>query len=165
MREDNRDQLDEKFVAELLDASLDNYHGAEPIAGLEERVLANLRRQSQAARPVSWKWTSAMIAAVAVLIIFAVDHLIFHQIASGPAIVAVSNPAMTQTETDVKVARVESPARSFPTSRRISSRRRDLALNLNSRRENERPNNSLHVDDVRISEIRLDDIVISGNDR
>jgi hypothetical protein len=165
MREDNRDQLDEKFAEELLNASLNNYHSAEPIAGLEERVLANLRRQSQSARPVSWKWTSAMIAAVAVLIIFAVDHLIFHQIASGPAIVAVSNSAVPQTETEVKVARVESPARSFPTSRRISSRRGDLALNLNTLHENERPSSSLQFDDVRITEIRLDDIVISSNDR
>ncbi|MCI0666318.1 MAG: hypothetical protein L0220_35155 [Acidobacteria bacterium] len=90
MREDNRDQLDEKFAEELLNASLNNYQSIEPVAGLEERVLANLRRQSRASHRVSWNWASAMIATIAVVLLFVVDHLIYHRIASDPAVVAVA---------------------------------------------------------------------------
>jgi hypothetical protein len=46
-----------------------------------------------------------------------------------------------------------------------ASRRRDLALNLNSRRDDERVEGGLRIEEARISEIRLDDIVIGNNER
>jgi hypothetical protein len=172
MREDKPNQLDEKFAEDLLDAALKNYQGVEPMPGLEDRVLANLRRQSRAARPVYWNWTSAMIAAAAVLIFFAADHLIYHPVVSVPEANNFrsglnSNPIVLQAKTGERVADGLKPANAFVSSRRInsSSRRQDLALNLNSRREVERASSSLQVDEVQITEIRLDDIVISGNDR
>jgi hypothetical protein len=45
------------------------------------------------------------------------------------------------------------------------SRRRDLALNLNSRRAEDRSETGLWIEEARISEIRLDDIVIGSNER
>jgi hypothetical protein len=164
MREDNLHQLDEKFAEELLDASLENYHGVEPRPGLEDRVLANLRLQSRVARPVYWNWTSAMIAAAAVLIFFAADHLIYHP--ADTAVISVPEPPL-QTKTEEKVVDGLKPANAFVSSRRIpsSSRRQDLALNINSRGAVERASSSLQVDEVQITEIKLDEIVISSNDR
>jgi hypothetical protein len=164
MREDNLHQLDEKFAEELLDASLENYHGVEPRPGLEYRVLTNLRLQSRVARPVYWNWTSAMIAAAAVLIFFAADHLIYHP--ADTAVISVPEPPL-QTKTEEKVVDGLKPANAFVSSRRIpsSSRRQDLALNINSRGAVERASSSLQVDEVQITEIKLDEIVISSNDR
>jgi hypothetical protein len=171
MREDNLNQLDEKFAEELLDASLENYHGVEPRPGLEDRVLANLRLQSRAARPVYWNWTSAMIAAASVLIFFAVDHLIYHPadtaVISVPEANNLHSSSALQTKTEEKVVDGQKPANAFVSSRRIhsSARRQDLALNIYSRRAVERASSSLQVDEVQITEIKLDDIVISSNDR
>jgi len=168
MREDKRNQLDEKFTEELLDASLNNYHGAEPLAGLEERVLANLRRQSRAARLFSWKLTSAMIAAVAVLILFAADHLIYHQVAPRPAFVAVSEANNLRGDGDSNPTSLQRKAgenRAIGVRAAKQSRRQNLALNLNTRRENERPSISLQIEEVRIAVISLDDIILSSNDR
>src|SRR5262245_35928131 len=160
MREGKR--LDDKFAEELLDVALKNY-GAEPMAGLEERVLENLRRQSRVARPVLWRLTSAMIAAAAVVLLFAVDHLVYHRIASNPDVAEVSKPdnLRGRHQTDqIAVQESPKPAKSLTA---YSSRRQYLAFNLKSRRKDIRQNSGLQVDEVRISEIKLDDIVIGSN--
>jgi hypothetical protein len=46
-----------------------------------------------------------------------------------------------------------------------ASRRRDLALNLSSRRGDERADGGLRIEEARISEISLDDIIIGNNER
>lgn len=185
MREDNRKQLAEKSAQELLDAALSNYRDVEPLDGaprdgLENRVLANLRHQSRAARPISWNRTSAMIAVAAALMLFAVDHLIYHPSASVPANVAVSGDSEPRGGVDsnltarhLKVGEREvmadglNHAKAFVASKQTSSssRRRDLALNLKSRQEDERAGGGLRIEEVRISEVRLDDIVIGANER
>lgn len=55
----------------MLDAALSNYSVVEPRAGLEERVLANLRaQQSQPARHSWWQWSlAAGLTAVVVVTI------------------------------------------------------------------------------------------------
>jgi hypothetical protein len=175
MREDNLRR--EKFAEELLDAALSNHRGAEPVDGLEDRVLANMRQQSRAARPVTWNPAPAMIAAVIVLALFAGAHLIRRPPASNTAIAAVSRAdeprgagafylAARQVKAEeggvvadgVKLAKAFAVAPS-------ASRRRDLALNLNSRRAEKRSESGLQVEEVRIAEIRLDDIVIGANER
>jgi len=180
MREDDRTQLTEGLARELSDAAGANHRNAEPRAGLEERVLANLRRQSRTASPVSWNRIPTMIAAAASLIFFAVDHLIHHPAASDPAIVAVSeaneprgdinlNPTARQSKAgeSARVADGVAPTKAFAVSTQApsSSRRQDLALNLNSRRAEERAESGFRVEEVRITEVRLDDIVISNNER
>jgi hypothetical protein len=171
MREDNR----EKFVEELLDAALPNHRGAEPQDGLEDRVLTNLRQQSRAAHPVSRNPAPVIIAAVIVLALFAVDHLRRSPVASDTAISAVSRvdeprsgfdstPAALQTKAEGIVGDGMKLAKAFTTAQ-SPSRRRDFALNLNSRSADERSESGLRIEEAQISEIRLDDIVIGGNER
>lgn len=170
MREDNRDQ----FVEELLDAALANHHGAEPGAGLEERVLANLRRQPRMARSISWNPAPMMIAVVAVLALFAVDHLINYRAVSEPSLaVSGGNESRADVEPELMARRATEAVVSLP-ARRVkaavksapaSLRRDDLAANLDSNRADERTNDGLRIEEVRIAEVRLDDIVISNNER
>jgi len=173
MREDDRSR--EKFAEELLDAALPKHCGAEPQDGLEDRVLANLSRQSRARRPASLNPAPVIIAAVIVLALFAVDHLKSRPAASDPAIAAVSTddeprggfdsaPAARQTKAGGLVGDGVRLAKAF-SSASLASRRREFALNLNSRRDDERIEGGLRIEEARISEIRLDDIVIGGNER
>jgi hypothetical protein len=175
MREDNRSR--EKFAEELLDAALSNHRGAKPADGLEDRLLANLRRQSRAARPVSWNPAPVTVAAAIVLALFAADHLIRRPPASDMAVAAVSrvdeprgSGASDLTARQMKageravVADDVKLAKAFAVAP-TASRRRDLALNPNSRRAEERSESGLRVEEVRIAEIRLDDIAIGKNER
>ena len=173
MREDDRSR--EKFAEELLDAALPKHCGAEPQDGLEDRVLANLSRQSPAGRPASWNPAPVIIAAVIVLALIAVEHLRSRPAASDPAIAAVSKdsgddgprgggassaPAQRAMAGDGAGMKI---AKAFAAS--SASRRRDLALNLSSSIEDERAAGGLRIEEARISEIRLDDIVIGDNER
>jgi hypothetical protein len=175
MRENNRSR--EKFAEELLDAALSNHHGAEPADGLEDRVLANLRQQPRSARPASWNPAPVMIAAVIVLALFAVEHLIRRPLASNTRIAAVSRAdeprkadASYLAARQVKAGKRgvmddgSKLAKAFAAGPSVS-RRRDLALNLNSRRAEDRSETGLRIEEARISEIRLDDIVIGSNER
>jgi hypothetical protein len=174
MREDNRDRRAEKFSEKLLDAALANHHGAEPEDGLEDRVLANLRRQSRAARSGSWNPAPAIIAAAIVLTLFAVDHL-----GRRPAVpdVALSGADARRGGDDSTLTSWQAQAgerkptvggmrlvKAFaaPPS---SPRRRDLALNLSSRRTDELAESGLRLEEVRITELKLDDIVLDNNKR
>ena len=173
MREDDRSR--EKFAEELLDAALPKHRGAEPQDGLEDRVLANLSRQSRAGRPASWNPAPVIIAAVIVLALFAVDHLKSRPAASDPAIAAVSKDDGDDGPRGVGASSAPAPramagegagvkiAKAF--SALSASRRRDLALNLSFRREDERAAGGLRIEEASISEIRLDDIVIGDNER
>lgn len=175
MRKDNQD----RFVEELLDAALTNYRGEEPRAGLEERTLANLRGQSRAANSLLRKRTSVMAAAFILLMFSAMGYLTSHSVVSDSASVAVSsgdesrddesNPAALQAKAEViegqgHVAKRMNAAGAtkWETS---PSRHRDLALDLSARRAGVRTENDLRVEDVRIAEVKLDDIVISNNER
>lgn len=174
MREDNRD----RFVEELLDAALANHHGAEPRTGLEERVLANLRQQprmARTARSISWNSAPVMIAVAAVLALFAVDHLVNHQVISDPVVVAVSGGSepradveaslTAQTTKEAAMTLQAKRAKAGPKSAAPSSRRDDLAVNLDSPRADKRASGGLRIEEVKIAEVRLDDIVISNNER
>jgi hypothetical protein len=170
MREDNRD----RFLEELLDAALASHHGAEPRAGLEERVLANLRQQPRMARAVSWHSAPVMIAVAALLALFAVEHLVNHRTSSDPAL-AVSGgnesragvePALaaqraTEAVVSLPARRVKAATKSAPSS----SHRQDLAVNLDSNRADKRASGGLRIEEVRIAEVRLDEIAISNNER
>jgi hypothetical protein len=180
MREDNRKRPHDKTAEELLDAALSNYRDVEPRDGLEDRVLANLRQQPRAARTVSWNRASALITVSAAMALFAVDHLIYHPTASVPSGAAVSVDSQPRGGADsnltarhVKAGEIEvvadvvKQARAFSASKQTpsSSRRRDSALNLNSRQGEDRAGGSLRIEEVRITEVRLDDIVIGANER
>lgn len=175
MREDNRSR--ETFADELLDAALSNHRGAEPENGLEDRVLARLRRKSQAARPISSNSAPVIIATAVVLALFAVDHLVRRQPASDAAIAAVSmvDEPRGARASDLAARQMKAGERElvfdgakFAKAFAVapsSSRRRDLALNLNSRRSDEGSESGFRIEEAQISEIRLDDIVIGNSER
>ncbi len=65
----NRDPLDHDGLERELDAALANYAAAEPRAGIEERILANLRVQDHAVRRPWWGWPAiGALAAVVVVV-------------------------------------------------------------------------------------------------
>ena len=180
MRKDDRKQLPEEFARELLDAALANCRVAEPRDGLEERVLVNLRQQARVAPAVSWSWAPVMIAAAAVLMFLAADHLLNPAAVSEPAISAVAKVSETrdgvrshttaaraQADATGDVAKSVKPPKAFVGARPLasSSRRQDLALNRPSSRADEQVTGSFQVAEVRITEVRLDEIVIGNNER
>lgn len=98
MREKNHQQDPSGDVDRLLDAALAKYADANPRAGLEERILANL--QSEQAREGTaswWKWAvAAAVAAVAVLAIaisFRFGRTVHPVIANHPT---VSTPSSSR---------------------------------------------------------------------
>jgi len=81
------DKRDERFVNELLDASLKHYRSEDPRAGLENRILANVRAAGHAARPRgTWVWAIAASAAIVM-------------IAAAAAYVSRRQPATVQVPT------------------------------------------------------------------
>ena len=73
-RQDNLNQRDlenDKFDREL-DSALAKYAAVEPRAGLEDRILANLRIEQNLAAKRSW-WRWPVVAALAALIVVAVS--------------------------------------------------------------------------------------------
>lgn len=78
-----------------LDAALSKFAAVEPRAGLEARVLANLRiGRERATRHSWWRWPA--IAALAAVIAVAVS-LVWKSGKSTPVIMAQHPPATTQT--------------------------------------------------------------------
>src|SRR5215510_16454950 len=155
MRKDNRDRLNEKFAEDLLDAALSNHHSGEPKDGLEDRVLANLRRPPRATRPVSQRLVPVIVAAAIVLSLFTLDHLRRRQAASDPSAGAVSRaeephgvadpaPAAPQTNTDHREVNADGVklAKAFAAAH-PSFRRRNLAHILNPSRAGERTESGL----------------------
>ena len=67
MRDDKQDQ----FVDELLEASLKQYQGEEPRPGLEMRILAGIRSRERAARSRGLAWALAACAGVLAGVILA----------------------------------------------------------------------------------------------
>ena len=65
MRDDERDH----FLDELLEASLKQYRGEEPRAGLETRILAGIRSRERAARRRWLVWAVAFCAGVLAAIV------------------------------------------------------------------------------------------------
>jgi hypothetical protein len=62
------DKRDERFIDELLDASLRHYRSENPRAGLENRILAHVRAAGQAARPRGlWVWAIAASTAIVMI--------------------------------------------------------------------------------------------------
>jgi hypothetical protein len=172
MRKDNQD----RFVEELLDAALANYRGEEPRAGLEERTLANLREQSRAANSLWRKRASVMVAAFILLMFSAMGYLTSTSVVSDSESVVVSGgdePRGDGSNSAARLAKaevIEGPghvAKRMKTAgiTKREARYQDLALDLSARRASERAENDLRVEEVRIAQVKLDDIVISGNER
>ncbi|MBZ5544137.1 MAG: hypothetical protein LAO07_10720 [Acidobacteriia bacterium] len=88
------DDDSDHFVDELLEASLQRYRSEEPRAGIENRILANVRASAAQQRRGIWIW--ALAAAAAALCIIAVVVSVSRRQPAPvpvPSPLAVTNPA------------------------------------------------------------------------
>jgi len=93
MAEQNREHVDDN-LDRALDAALAKYSAIEPRAGLEERVLANLRmEQSCGAAHGWWRWTLAAALAAAVVVAVALGWR-----SSRPTRPVIANHPQTATQ-------------------------------------------------------------------
>ena len=90
MRDDKQDQ----FVDELLEASLKQYRGEEPRPGLETRILAGIRGQERAARRRGLAWTVAACAGMLAAVILAL-HFTRAPIRQSAPSASLTSPATT----------------------------------------------------------------------
>ena len=63
------DDKPDRFVDDLLEASLERYRGEEPRPGLEMRVLAGVRTRERAARRRTFGWAVAACAGIVAIIV------------------------------------------------------------------------------------------------
>lgn len=90
MADRKQDELDS-----TLDAALAKYAAIEPRAGLEDRVLANLRAERARVPDRSW-WRWSLAGALAAMVVVAVA-LAWRSVKPFPSVVTNHNPAATQT--------------------------------------------------------------------
>ncbi len=91
-----------------LDAALSKYSAVEPRAGLEERILANLRaEQARVPNRAWWRWSAALVAVVIILaMVVALRPGRRHEDGTArQAPPAIQNP--TQPETQLVATRVD----------------------------------------------------------
>ena len=136
------DDKEKHFISELLDASLRNYAGGEPRAGLEGRVLAGVRARQQAARRrMAWLWVAGITGVVAMVTLLAVS-LTHRQPAPMPTIAkapanppaavvakgapAVQPPVARRSPRHTAPAAVEWRPQQFPTPRPLSEQEKLL---------------------------------------
>ena len=93
------DEKTDQFVDELLDASLKQYGGEEPRAGLEMRLLAGVRSRRRAATRRRLMWALAVCAgalAAVALVVHSAHSPIRHRLTTAygprPAAKSVANP-------------------------------------------------------------------------
>ena len=95
------DDKERQFVDELLEASLRNYAGDAPRAGLEGQVLATVRARQQAARRrTAWWWAAGLAGAAAMATLLAIT-LAHRPPAPLPAIAKVPPSPSAPTVSEV----------------------------------------------------------------
>jgi len=68
------DDKPERFVDDLLEASLERYRGEEPRPGLEMRILAGVRTRERAARRRTLGWAVAVCAGILAIIVLTLHY-------------------------------------------------------------------------------------------
>ncbi|MFB3922050.1 MAG: hypothetical protein ACE145_10025 [Terriglobia bacterium] len=99
----------ERFVDDLLDASLRQYRSAEPRAGLENRILASVRASEFATQPRRWAW--ALAGGVAILVIAVVSLRFVSRPVPRTATVPSAPLTAAKTETPKGISTVRGAAR------------------------------------------------------
>ena len=109
---------------QMLDDALAEYREAEPLAGLEDRVLQRLKSQAESARQPWWQW-SAIAAAAAVLAIAAwigFGGRARHEVAPSPVVQKQAFPAAPHPQTPQRAVAEEQIAKvNRPRSSRASA--------------------------------------------
>ncbi|HEY3975056.1 MAG TPA: hypothetical protein VGM18_18765 [Candidatus Sulfotelmatobacter sp.] len=118
MTDETRVELDR-----VLDAALADYAAVEPRAGLEERILANLRAEPMHVGGARWKWGWAAAVAGVALIVLTLSWLQrpTPTVASHPS-GARQSPPQSGTELSSRAA-VEVPLRAHERIRKTAARR------------------------------------------
>lgn len=117
------DNSDSTPLEAELDAGLAKYAAVEPRAGLEGRILANLKGHGRAATGAAW-WRWARVVAAALLITIS---LVWRLEKRGPQEI-VSHPAMPHLQTQPPVAVKDTPTTPPPTIRvAVRKARQDLS--------------------------------------
>jgi hypothetical protein len=107
-----RDELDR-----LLDSALASYSDAEPLAGIEERVLRRVARSKR--RPWLW-WLAGAVPAAACLLV-----LLTNREAIAPPQLPVAPRAVETAQTRPEPAVVKAPPKPRPVQRRPQVARQD----------------------------------------
>lgn len=110
---------DDRQLDDLLERGLRAYSEAEPRAGLEERILANLRTQPEK-RPW-WRVWVPVLAAAAVIAIVAALALRPDRTAAPHPTIATNPPAQSAPQPKPSLAQVPNPP---PAPRAVAVRRR-----------------------------------------
>jgi len=163
------DRRPDKSIDELLDASLQRYRSEEPRAGLEDRILANVRTRDLAGRRRAWTFALAGTAA-ALAMIAVVLHVPRRPSATASKLprVSVSRPApavVAPRQTLHQVARrvPKSPAaprrpEQFPTPAGLSEQERLLLAYVAANRGADLSNRvirDLTIDPLQFPEIEI----------
>jgi hypothetical protein len=106
----------DRFVDELLDASLRRYQSEEPPAGLEDRILANVRARDRAAPRRRWVWAWAFAASAAVLIVAVVVLRFTSRPAPRTATVSLAPQTVAPKAETPKMVAVAPPMSRIPGS-------------------------------------------------
>lgn len=109
----NRTPLDDE-----LDSALAKYAAVEPRAGLEQRILANLKAQHRPARTVAWWRWAGTLAAVLVITILAVWRAEKHRLEQ-----VVQLPANASQKPQPQIANMRASGRNRQFSARVAMRR------------------------------------------
>jgi hypothetical protein len=125
------DKQSDRFVDELLDASLKQFRGDEPCPGLEGRILATVRAREEAVRRGIWTWVWALGAAAGALAVAIVVVSLAHR--QRVPIPATTSPAAPLAATK-PAAPLIGPQEVLPTPRltqraarvRVAARRPDV---------------------------------------
>jgi hypothetical protein len=109
----------------ILDDALAEYREAEPLAGLEDRVLQRVKSQAERRRKLWWQW-SAIAAATAVLAIAAwigLSGRARHDLVPMPSVAQKQMPvAPPAPDTDTRAANRKPVAHRLPETRTVHSR-------------------------------------------
>lgn len=169
------DDKEKQFVNDLLDASLRNYSGTEPLAGLESRILAGVRARQRDQRHRT-AWLSAFaISGLAVAVVGLVGFVAlrgglrratpeqviakFPASNAAPTIATVAPPAKLQeprrVPQHIATTRVDWRPQQFPTPRPLSKQEKLLLAYVQAL------NDSAKAAEPSVAQDPKDDLVIS----
>jgi hypothetical protein len=172
------DEKLDRLAEQLLDATLAHHKNAEPRWGLEERILANLRTQPPTPQRMWWKWLPVLAATAIVLAVALTAHVLRRSAPSNQAATVIAAHIEQKQEAGLNDKAPLKPTRSSPHTRNahsVAAKRTMPAASLAQRmvtaseaiaqRVGAQTPSDLRIEEVRISDFNLKEIVINKNDQ
>jgi hypothetical protein len=169
MSNNNREQLTAELTAKLLDAALGQYRSVEPRAGLEERILANLQTERQAARWFWWQWGPILASAAVIMILFATLSLTNQAVRPAlestrvAAVVTTNGPTPSREVQPLAQVSQSGAEAAVAVVRRMSRKLRVMeasAPHLIAQQTRPLASGDLRIEDVKIPAVSLAEITI-----